>query len=47
MRKKKKIMFYIANEGLSFVENLGIMGVPFPKSVKDAISALSHDDNNK
>lgn len=48
MFRNATIMFYIANEGLSFVENLGIMGVPFPKSVKDAISALSHDgDNNK
>lgn len=38
------IMFYIANEGLSFIENLGVMGVPFPKSIKNAISALSKEE---
>ena len=26
--------FYIANEGLSLLENLGLMGVPFPEKLK-------------
>ena len=26
--------FYIANEGLSLLENLGLMGVPFPERLK-------------
>ena len=26
--------FYIANEGLSLMENLGLMGVPFPEKLK-------------
>ena len=26
--------FYIANEGLSLLENLGLMGVPFPQKLK-------------
>ena len=26
--------FYIANEGLSLLENLGLMGVPFPEKIK-------------
>lgn len=45
MFRNAAIMFYIANEGLSFVENLGLMGVPFPKSIKDAISALSNEQD--
>lgn len=34
------IMFFIANEGLSIIENLGIMGVPMPEVVKDAFAAI-------
>ena len=28
------IWFYIANEGLSLLENLGLMGVPYPEKLK-------------
>lgn len=40
------ILFYIANEGLSIVENTAIMGVPYPKFIKRALEALkeSNDD---
>lgn len=34
------IFFYIANEGLSIVENLGIIGVPFPAAISDALKQL-------
>ena len=34
------IIFFIGNEGLSFLENLGLMGVPFPAFLKKALEAL-------
>ena len=34
------IIAFIANEGLSIVENLGIMGVPLPKQIIKAIDVL-------
>lgn len=32
--------FFIANEGLSLLENLGLMGVPYPKFLKNALEVL-------
>ena len=32
--------FYIANEGLSILENCGLLGVPVPRSLRDALEAL-------
>lgn len=34
------ILFFVANEGFSILENLGIMGVPMPAALKRAFSAL-------
>lgn len=34
------IIFFIGNEGLSLLENLGLMGVPFPEFLKKALEAL-------
>lgn len=34
------IIFFIGNEGLSLLENLGLMGVPFPAFLKRALEAL-------
>lgn len=34
------IWFYVANEGLSILENLALAGVPFPKSVQNALEQL-------
>ena len=34
------VFYYIANEGLSIVENAAIMGVPLPPKVKEALEAL-------
>lgn len=33
-------LFFAGNEGLSLIENLGLMGVPFPKFLKGALEAL-------
>jgi len=35
------IFFYIANEGLSIIENLGRIGIPVPQKLKDALEQLS------
>lgn len=34
------IMFFVAHEGFSIIENLGIMGVPLPDVVKNAFAAI-------
>ena len=34
------ILFFCANDGMSIVENLGIMGVPMPPALKDAFAVL-------
>jgi toxin secretion/phage lysis holin len=34
------ILFFTGNEGLSIIENLGVMGVPMPPAVQKAIEAL-------
>ena len=38
--------FYIANEGLSIIENAGLLGVPIPKALRKALEAL-RDKNDK
>ncbi len=37
------IFFYIANEGLSMMENLGRAGVPFPEQIQIALEQLKGD----
>lgn len=34
------MMFYIANEGLSILENAGALGLPLPNALKKALAAL-------
>jgi len=34
------IIGYITNEGLSILENGGLMGIPYPEKLKEAISVL-------
>lgn len=41
------IMFYLANEGISIIENVGLMGLPIPQQLKEAIQKLSKTDENK
>lgn len=40
------IMFFIANDGFSIVENLGIMGVPMPDVVRNAFELLRNKTDN-
>lgn len=34
------VLFFIGNEGLSLLENAGLMGVPFPAALKNMLEAL-------
>ena len=38
------IYYFVANEGLSIIENLGQAGLPIPKAIKDALLALKKED---
>lgn len=40
------IWFYIANEGLSILENMALAGVPFPQRIREALEQL-HKKNDK
>ena len=33
--------YYIANEGISILENSALMGVPYPKAIRDALEEMS------
>lgn len=33
-------LFFTANEGISILENLGLMGVPYPRFLKDMLEVL-------
>lgn len=44
------MLFYIANEGLSIIENAGNLGLPVPKKLKDIMIQLkkeSEDNENE
>lgn len=38
------IYYFVANEGLSIIENLGQAGVPIPDSIKKALKALKKEN---
>lgn len=38
------VMFYISNEGISIIENLGMIGVPFPPKIKEVLEQIKKDD---
>ncbi|MFV0351440.1 MAG: holin family protein [Oscillospiraceae bacterium] len=40
------IFFFIGNDGLSIVENLGLMGVPLPSVIKNAFEVLKQKGDN-
>jgi len=42
------MFYYIATEGLSILENLAEMNVPFPEQIKDKLEVLKNKsgDNN-
>lgn len=37
------ILFFVGNEGLSLLENLGLMGVPYPAFLQRMLEALKED----
>ena len=37
-------LFYIANDGISIIENLSIIGVPFPAKLKKYFSQIKEED---
>lgn len=39
-------IFFIGNEGLSLIENVGLMGVPYPSFLKKALEALKEKGDN-
>ena len=41
------ILFFAANDGMSILENLGIMGVPFPPALKNAFEVLRKKSTDK
>ena len=41
------IMFYIANEGISILENAGKLGVPYPAPLKNILVALKEKSNGE
>ena len=41
--KDAACIYYIAEEGLSILENAGALGLPIPDKLKDAIEALKKD----
>lgn len=40
------IGFYLANEGISILENAGEIGLKFPKKLKDALVQLNEDNED-
>jgi toxin secretion/phage lysis holin len=41
------IGFYTANEGISILENVALLGVPFPKRVLDVLNKLKSDSGEE
>lgn len=41
------IYYFVANEGLSIIENLGQAGLPIPKSIKNALKLLKDQGDGK
>lgn len=39
------IYFFVANDGLSILENLGKMNIPFPKKLKECLEQLKKEDD--
>ncbi|MEG2420083.1 MAG: phage holin family protein [Oscillospiraceae bacterium] len=41
------IFFFVGNEGLSILENMGLMGVPYPAFLKNALEVLREKGENR
>ena len=39
------IFFYIANEGISILENVGTIGLPIPKKIKKILEKFKEEDD--
>lgn len=39
--------FYIANEGISLLENVGNIGIPIPNKMRQALEQLNKDDDKE
>ena len=39
--------FYIANEGISLLENVGNIGIPIPNKIRNALEQLNKDDDKE
>ncbi|MBQ8973419.1 MAG: phage holin family protein [Clostridia bacterium] len=40
-------MYYLANEGISILENAALMGVPVPKALKSALETMKKEEAQK
>ena len=40
------IFFYLSNEGISILENAGLIGLPIPQKLKDILSQLKNKDGD-
>lgn len=41
------ISFYLANEGISMIENASILGLPVPQKIKDVLEQLKNNTSDK
>ncbi|MBE3570202.1 MAG: holin family protein [Bacillales bacterium] len=41
------IFFYLANEALSVIENIGVIGLPIPEQLKNAVEVLKQKGDDK
>lgn len=41
------IYFFVANDGISILENMGGMGIPLPNKLKDVLEQLRDENNPK
>lgn len=41
------ISFYLANEGISMIENASILGLPVPQKIKDVLEQLKNTSTEK
>lgn len=40
------VLFFVGNEGISLLENIGLMGVPYPTFIKKSLEALRDQGDN-
>lgn len=41
------LLFFIANEGISILENAARVGLPLPRTLKEVLSQLQEDDSSQ